>query len=206
VLAGRGKGITIYHVAVPFAAAALIIALTRSGAGFNHSLDLMILSAVLTAGLWMRLTKEHLSRAALVPIAVTLAMIASYPILVETSEEVSPARLRGDIGFLDRLVGPGDRILAEDASIPIALDQVPVVLDSFMLPTIGARDPEALEALVERLEHHAFDRVILFYPLNDAPEGWYTMQFGTSVADAIARNYTLVGGGNRSYVYVPRAP
>jgi hypothetical protein len=114
--------------------------------------------------------------------------------------------LRGDSRFLDRLVGPGDRILSEDASIPIARDQVPVVLDAFMLPSIGAREPQAIEALVERLEHHGFDRVILFYPLNDAPEGWYTMQFGTRVADAIARNYTLVGGGNRSYVYVPRPP
>ena len=35
--------------------------------------------------------------------------------------------------------------------------------------------------------------------------GWYTMEFGTSVADAIARNYTLVGRGNRTYVYAPRA-
>jgi hypothetical protein len=203
-LATRGKGITIYHVAVPFAAAALIIALTRSGAVFNHSLDLMILSAVMTARLWMRLTQE--SRAVLVPIAVMLAMIASYPILVEASEEVSPGRLRGDIGFLDRFVGPDDRILSEDASIPIARGEVPVVLDAFMLPAIGARDPEALETLVERLEHHAFDRVILVYPLNDAPEGWYTMEFGTSVADAIAREYTLVGRGNRTYVYAPRAP
>jgi len=168
VLASRGKGITIYHVAVPFAAAALIVALTRLGAVFNHSLDLMILSVVMTARLWMRLTQEHLSRAVLVPIAVMLAMIASYPILVEASEEASPGRLRGDIGFLDRLIGPGDRILSEDASIPIARGQVPAVLDAFMLPTIGARDPEALEALVERLEHHGFDRVILVYPPNDA--------------------------------------
>jgi BarA-like signal transduction histidine kinase len=53
---------------------------------FNHSLDLMILSAIMTARLWMRLTQEHLSRAVLVPIAVMLAMIASYPILVEASE------------------------------------------------------------------------------------------------------------------------
>ena len=206
VLASRGKGITIYHLAVPFAAATLIIALTRSGAGFNHLLDLMILSAVMTAGLWMRWTREHLSRAALVPIAVMLATIASYPLLVEANEEISPGRLRGDITFLDPLVGPGDRILSEDPSIQIARDQVPVVLDAFMLPSIGARDPEALDALVERLEHHGFDRVILVYPLNEAPEDWYTMHFGTSVADAIARNYTLVGRGNRSYVYAPRAP
>ena len=81
-----------------------------------------------------------------------------------------------------------------------------MVLDAFMLPTIGARDPEALESLVERLEHHGFDRLILVYPLNDAPEGWYTMEFGTRVGDAIARNYTLVGRGNRTYVYAPRAP
>jgi hypothetical protein len=56
------------------------------------------------------------------------------------------------------------------------------------------------------LEHHGFDRVILVYPLNEAPEGWYTMEFGTRVANAIARNYTLVGRGNRTYVYAPRAP
>ena len=207
VLARRGKDITIYHVAVPFAAATLLIALTRSGAVFNHLLDLMILSAVLTARLWMRWTRELPSRVALVPIALMLAIVASYPALVAATEEASPELLRGDSRFLDRLVGPDDRILSEDASIPIARGQVPVVLDPFTLPTIGARDPEALTALVERLEHHGFDRVILLYPLNDAPEGWYTMQFGTRVADAIARNYTLVEGRNTSYyVYAPRSP
>jgi len=136
-----------------------------------------------------------------------LAMVASYPALVAAIEEVSPGVLHGDIRFLDRHVGPGDRILSEDASIPMARDQVPVVLDAFMLPTIGARDPKALTALVERLEHHGFDRVILVYPLNDAPENWYTMQFGTRVADAIARNYTLVEGRKTNfYVYAPRSP
>ena len=207
VLARRDKGITIYHVAVPFAAATLIIALTRSGAIFNHLLDLMILSAVLTARLWMRWTQELPSRAALVPIAVMLAVVASYPALVAATEEVSPELLQGDSRFLHRLVGPDDRILSEDASIPIGRGQVPVVLDPFTLPTIGARDPEALSALVDRLDHQGFDRVILLHPLNDAPEGWYTMQFGTRVADAIARNYMLVEGRNTNYyVYAPRSP
>jgi hypothetical protein len=154
----------------------------------------------------MRWTQEHLSRAVVVPIAIMLATIASYPLLVEATEEISAGRLRGDIGFLGRLVGPGDRILSEDPSIPIGRGQVPVVLDAFMLPSIGARDPEALDALLERLEHHEFDRVILVYPLDEAPERWYAMHFGTRVADAIARNYTLVARGNRSYVYSPRAP
>lgn len=207
VLSIRDKGITIYHFAAPFAAASLIVVLTRSGAAFNHLLDLMILSAVLTARLWMRWTQEALSRAALVPIAVTLAMVASYPVLRISIDEASSEILQGDVRFLDRLLGPADRILSEDASIPIMQGRVPVVLDPFLLPTIGARDPMALEALVERLERHEFDRVILVYPLNDAPEDWYAMQFGTRVADAIEQNYFLLEGrGTYHYVYAPRSP
>ena len=53
-----------------------------------------------------------------------------------------------------------------------------MLLDAFMLTALGVRDPEALDALVERLEHHRFDRLILVYPLNEAPEGWCTMHFG----------------------------
>jgi hypothetical protein len=205
VLAGRGNGITIYHLALPFAAASLIVVLTRSGAVFNHMLDLMILSAVLTARLWMRWTQELPSRAALLPIAVVLAILVSYPVLRISVVEASPGLLQGDARFLDRLVGPGDRILSEDASIPIARGQVPVVLDPFLLPTIGARDPVALTALVESVERHEFDRVILAYPMDDAPEGWYTMQFGTRVADAIERNYFLLEGRRTYYyVYAPR--
>jgi len=207
VLASRGKAITIYHLAVPFAAVTLIVLLTRSGAVFNHLLDLMILSAIATARLWTRWRQDLLSRAALVPFAVMLAMLVSYPVLRTAVVEASPGLLQGDVRFLDRLIDPDDRILSEDASIPIAQGQVPVVLDAFLLPIIGARDPEALTSLVERLERHEFDRVILVYPLSDAPEGWYTMQFGTRVADAIERNYYLLEGRRTyHYVYAPRSP
>jgi hypothetical protein len=207
VLSIRDKRITIYHFAAPFAAASLIVVLTRLGAGSNHALDLMILSAVLTARLWMRWTHEALSRAALVPIAVTLAIFASYPLFRVSVDEASSELLRGDARFFDRLLGPADQILSEDASIPIMRGQVPVVLDPFVLPTIWARDPTALEALVEKLERHEFDRVILVFPLNDAPEDWYAMQFGTRVADAIEQNYVfLEGRGTYHYVYAPRSP
>jgi hypothetical protein len=201
VLSIRDKDITIYHVAAPFAAASLIVLLTRSGAVFNHFLDMMILSAVLTARLWMRWTHEALSRATLVPIAVTLAMFASYPVLRFSVAEASSELLQGDETFLDRMLDPADRILSEDASIPIMQGQVPVVLDPFLLPTIGAREPLAYEALIERLERHEFDRVILAYPLNDAPEDWYVMQFGSRVVDVIEENYFLLEG-RRTYLYV----
>jgi hypothetical protein len=205
VLAVRDRDITIYHVAAPFAAASLIVLLTRSGAVFNHSLDMMILSAVLTARLWMRWTNEALSRATLVPIAVTLAMFASYPVLRISVAEASSELLQGDETFLDRMLDPADRILSEDASIPIMQGQVPVVLDPFLLPTIWAREPLAYEALIERLERHEFDRVILAYPLNDVPEDWYVMQFGSSVVDAIEENYFLLEGRRTFlYVYAPR--
>jgi hypothetical protein len=113
--------------------------------------------------------------------------------------------LQGDETFLDRMLDPADRILSEDASIPIMQGQVPVVLDPFLLPTIGAREPLAYEALIERLERREFDRVILAYPLNDAPEDWYVMQFGSRVVDAIEENYFLLEGRRTFlYVYAPR--
>ncbi len=203
VRATRRRDVTIYHLAFPFAAATLIVVLTRSGAVFNHFLDLLIISAVLTARLWTR-WRGLPSRAAAIPIAVMLGMIASYPLLGAAVVEASSGRLQGDVRFLDRLVHADDRILSEDASIPIAKGQVPVVLDAFLLPTIGARDPDALKALVDRVEGHEFDRVILVHRLDDG-EGWYKIQFGTRVANAIERNYFLLDSReNYYYVYAPR--
>ena len=121
-------------------------------------------------------------------------------------------RLRADIRFLDEWVDPHARLLAEDPSIPVMRGQVPVVLDAFTLSTIGARHPELITPLVQRLERHEFDLVILTHPLDaapkdwfaDVPTGWYTVQLGAEVASAIGRDYVLLAGREGYYIYVPR--
>lgn len=135
----------------------------------------------------------------LVPLAAGLAFSA-----VE-----SRSVLDADARFLERYLDPADRILAEDPSIPIALGQVPVVLDPFTLSTVGARHPELLRPLIERLEAGRFDAVVLRFPVRSRPPTtedaeWYEMQFGSEVIGAIERNYVLLAGRKGHYIYAPR--
>jgi hypothetical protein len=53
---------------------------------------------------------------------------------------------------LQRWITAHDTILSEDPYVPVALGQVPVVMDPFMLLRIGTRHPDAVQALIERIE------------------------------------------------------
>src|SRR3990170_6104932 len=213
VLAKSARDLTIYHVSFWFAGAILLVVLTRSGAIGNHFLDLLVLCAVLTARLWVRWERNP-SHSGVVPVAVVLSLIVSSPALGLRGADVvfGSDRLRADIRFLDEWVDPHARLLAEDPSIPVMRGQVPVVLDAFTLSTIGARHPELITPLIQRLERHEFDLVILTHPLDaapkdwfaDVPTGWYTVQLGAEGASAIGRDYVLLTGRERDYIYVPR--
>ncbi len=53
---------------------------------------------------------------------------------------------------LEGLVTREDTLLSEDPSIPVLLDQTPVVLDTFMLLRLDRDDPDQTEELRRRIE------------------------------------------------------
>jgi hypothetical protein len=105
---------------------------------------------------------------------------------------------------LEDYVGTNEVILSEDASIPVARGQQPVVLDPYMLLRILEDRPEWRDRLIRRIDAREFDKVVLLRPLS--PMGhWYTnVHLGRPIALAIARNYRLDKRVSGYSIYVPR--
>lgn len=212
VRARRAGEITIFHVAFVVAVPVLLGALTRSGATDNHFIDVLVLGAVLSARLWQRRPRSS-SGVLIVPVLLTFGVAISLASLAGRTEAAIAGddRLEADARLIDAYVGPGDRVLAEDPSIPVGLGEVPVVLDPFLLSDIAAEHPELIRPLVDRLDERTFDEVILIHSLAAAPQswlvtpdGWYTRAFGVEVASAIDRDYVLLTNSPHYFVYVPR--
>ena len=97
-----------------------------------------------------------------------------------------------------------DTLLSEDPSIPVLLDQTPVVLDTFMLLRLDRDDPDRTEELLRRIERKAFSKVVLIRELDVTDDWWRTNHFGPRMIRSIARNYSLRAHVDRYWVYEPR--
>jgi hypothetical protein len=110
---------------------------------------------------------------------------------------------------LKGLVGPRDTFLSEDASIAVARGQRPVVLDPYMLLRILKQHPRWRRTLVRRIDARGFDKVVLLFKLDPSAAAFTRLDFGRAIASAVDRNYRLeatTSGGNKYWIYVPRAP
>jgi len=103
---------------------------------------------------------------------------------------------------LEGPITPHDTIRSEDPYVPLALGQVPVVLDAFMLLRIGKSHPDAIQALIERIDAREFNFVILRAPIEET-WWWATVHLGSDVVQAIDRSYDFSGAAEGYYVYTP---
>jgi hypothetical protein len=103
---------------------------------------------------------------------------------------------------LEEWITVHDKILSEDPYVPITLGQVPVVMDPFMLLRIGKSHPDAVQALIERIDAKEFNFVILTAPI-ERTEWWERFHFGSDVIQAIDRSYDFSRGAEGYYVYTP---
>jgi hypothetical protein len=101
------------------------------------------------------------------------------------------------------IAGETTNLLSEDPYVPVSLGQDPVVLDPFMLPRIGRDDPDAVRALVERIDNRDFELVVLVEPLGNS-DWWADYHFGTRVMAAVERSYTLAERRQGYDIYRPR--
>jgi hypothetical protein len=198
---------SIYLVALVPALAVLLVTLSDRGTGRNQLLDVVVLAILGIGGIAGRRRQPAVSAASVVlGLALVIAIVGGAgATLIDPVKEA----VRGTAAFsphpLAGVANSRTRILSEDPLLPVTLGQDPVVLDAYMLLRIGRKDPEAIQALVDRIERREFDQIFLLFRIGDEEEGWYDrMQFGRSVIDAISQAYGYAGRVQGYQLYEPR--
>jgi hypothetical protein len=206
----RRRSVDPWQLSLLAALAILLVVLTDIGTGGNQLLDIVVLTAVVVgraagAGLPWDLPVPGY-RAALTG-AVVWVLVTGLAVTLGPAVRDAAGTLADSSRYRPQpLAGIADdstTILSEDPYIPVSLRQDPVVLDPFMLPRIGRRDPGAVRALVDRIDAHDFDLVVLEQPLDDAA-WWADYHFGSEVAAAIRRSYVFSQRAQGYDVYRPR--
>jgi len=219
-ISGVRRNLSIYDLAFVCHIPLLLILFADIGADANHLFDLEVLGVLAIGraasyGASNESEKEmgsHAARAWLLTVPQALVgllfvwVTATQVIVLAPDVHTALASLRGgsvsDNRPLEGWIDPEDSILSEDPYIPVALDQTPVVADPFMLPRIGERDPEAVLALVRRIEAKEFDFVVLSFPL-ERDWWWERFHFGSDVMEAVRRTYEFSARTEGYYLYEP---
>lgn len=215
IVAVRERSMTVYHISTPVAMVVTLAILSDPGAGPNHLVDVIVLLAIVAGGFEARASRSDppaplVSSVLLAALAIGIAvgyLVHMGPHLGGSMKGLpfGSADPQFPVPPLAEYVSRGDTVLAEDASISVARDQAPVVLDPYMLLRILERRPEWRRALVRRIDAHEFDKVVLLDRLDPKGPVYSQFNFGQKVASAIDRNYRLgVRAGEYYWIYVPR--
>jgi hypothetical protein len=209
-MAARRRVVDPWQLSLLAALLVLLVVLSDFGTGGNQLLDAAVLTGIVVghaAGHGIpslgsiRLYRTALS-AMVVWIVVSGMAVTLGPAVREALSTLrDPSRYRAE-----PLAGIADRtttILSEDPYVPVSLGQDPVVLDPFMLLRIGRENPNALRALVSRIDARDFDLVVLVQPLSHS-QWWTDYHFGTHVIAALQRSYTMSERVQGYDVYRPR--
>jgi hypothetical protein len=197
-----------YELGLLVSLAMLLVVLRDVGARENHLLDATALAAIVAAGAWdMELGRLTTTVRVAVGVAAVLgiALAARHTLLPPARDVVSGDTAQYDPHAFDAVVGEDACVLAEDPTVPLLLDQRPVMLDPFMLPRLG--DEESAE-LAERIRERRFERIVLTVRPDVDPFHFRSLNLGEAVASAIERSYRLVATvptDPPQYVYAPRA-
>lgn len=220
LLAAARRSFTLVELSWICALPIVIVVLGNPGSDFNHLIDIGALTVLVVGGLWQSAESSSRERtlmlSTLVCVAVILGTLQSYRVALksEVAHAVRVAAGRTSTHYstepLAGVVGPGDSVLSEDPVIPILRGERPVVLDGFGLRRLALSHPKLLSDLEQRLDSHAFDRVVLIHSVDDLD--WYDkISMGSVVRTAIARNYDLLAQVKAPpheyyWVYAPKNP
>jgi len=216
-LLSRGwRQLPVIHVALGFSILLLLVVFADVGTGFNQLLDLVVLTTLAAGHLAApAATADRPNHALLTVVVAAVVIWAAGLDLVRTVgfdlRTTVAARRTGAIphrtvDLVAAMVRPGERVLAEDPSIEIALGRRPVVMDPFMLARLERAHPEQVEPLISWIEARRFDLVVLVVSLEDpAVDFWWNdFQYGPRVAAALRKSYRPDGLVGRYFVYRPR--
>ena len=209
------RAVSIWLVSLLCALAVVLVVLTDVGTGFNQLIDIVVLIAIVIGEFVGRLQdgRAGIERATAgvlqTGVALALLWVTLSGLAVTFGPDVETT-LQGEVSFdrepLAALETSPRSVLSDDPYVPVSLGQVPVVLDAFMLPRLADEHPDAIPDLVERIDAHEFDLIVLVEPLKPVERPWWTEQhFGIDVAQAISRAYTYVGRMQGYHLYVPNA-
>jgi hypothetical protein len=215
----RGEA-SIYDISFICHIPLLFLIFADIGAGDNHLLDLAVL-CVLVIGHESSSFSRALDEGSAAPrqlrshrLTVVQTVVLLFALWITTTHLVvlvpdvytamAALRAGGNANHLplEGRITARDTILSEDPYVPVALGQVPVVMDAFMLLRIGKSHPDAVQPLIERIDAREFNFVILRVPIEQT-WWWDTVHFGRDVIQAIARSYDFAGGTDGYYVYTP---
>jgi hypothetical protein len=212
----RDRDASIYLLSLIFAVGVILVVFTDVGTGWNQLVDLVVLGALVSGEFAGRIgdisVRTDGTAAAFLGAALSLAVlwftfsglvVSVIPDVKGTlTGELSPRKIP-----LSGLADSRTKILSEDPYVPISLGQVPIVLDAFMVPRIGRKDPRAVEDLIHRIQAQEFDLVVLVVPLQPLDQSWWREEdFGPNVAKAISAAYVYAGRAQGYYLYRPVSP
>ena len=216
-LLSRGwRQLPVIHIALGFSILLLLVVFADVGTGFNQLLDLVVLTTLAAGHLAApAATADRPSHAVLTVMVTVVVIWAAGLDLVRTvgfdlRTTVAALRTgaipRRTVDLVAAIVSPGERVLAEDPSIEVALGRRPVVMDPFMLARLERAHPEQVDPLISWIEERRFDLVVLVVSLDDPTvEFWWNdFQYGPRVAAALRKSYRPDGLVGRYFVYRPR--
>jgi hypothetical protein len=209
----RSSSLTVYHHALGWSLLLTLVVFTDMGAGLNQLLDPAVLTVVAVGVLASSMASDRLGGTTLATaLALTVLWAGATGIrgfIPDLREVVASARTGKPLPKytprpLAGIVRPGDRLLAEDPSIPVLLGQTPIVLDAFMVRRLDELQPRAVDVLVTRIECGEFEHVALVMPLDDEDYWWEYYHFGHRVIGALRHTYVFVGQVDGYNIYRPR--
>jgi len=205
----RRRRLSIWCLGLASYTVVLMVMLADRGVGWNQLIDLLVLVALVVGELAGEAAEDAGVRPLAAFVAVTVLWVNATGLAFLYGPEIKKVRDPAYLATVSaRPLDGADatrRILAEDPYVPVSLDQRPVVVDPFMLITIGERDPAAVRDLVMRIRAHEFDLVVLRVSLEDPSMAWWFHEeaFGADVADALRENYVETGWDAGYYEYRP---
>ena len=208
VLGARRREWTPLHVGLVLQGPLLLAVFADIGVGVNQLIDLTALTAVLAgtavAARWGERATGWLGLG--LALAVTYVVATALVVTVGPDVRAAPAALREPVSHLPTLAQRVDddvAVLAEDPAVPLLLGRTPVITDPFMLPRLGALEPDALDDLVRRIDSHEFDLVVLILAADGNDDWWARYHLGPEVISAIRRSYRPDGQADGYHLYVP---
>ena len=213
LLVSSWRKLSLIHVAFGWALLLLLGVYADTGTGYNQLIDVVTLTTLAVGHLIARAGRIDDSRGARLVatiVAVTVIWAAGVGVVRTVAFDLRRAPDGSEVGgraarAVAAIVKPGERVLAEDPSIDVALGRPPIVMDPYMLTRIDRAHPEWVDPLIARIEQRQFDLVVLVVSLqNPAVDYWWTdYHLGPRVANALRRSYRPAGKIGRYHLYRP---
>jgi hypothetical protein len=211
-LARVDRRVFLYQISLVCCLGVLVVVLSDIGTGWNHLVDLVVVTVLVVGGLagqsWPDSSPGGAVTGALVMVLLWINLSGLVVTLTPDAREAIGQLRSGHPVTARPLAGratASTAVLSEDPYVPVALGQKPTVLDPFMVVRIGRQNPATVHQLVRRIQQHEFRFVVLVEPLEPTDRDWWRQfSFGPEVVQALASSYVLTGRDQGYWIYEPR--